>query len=134
MLSFNPKPDPDQARMQPWWRRLGQWLGDFHKFATTLVVIAGATIGVHVWLKGLITRVELDVAVAAAVEKALAKTMADVKSDLETVKSNTGGLPAWRADVTIRLTTVEVNAHATAEQTRSVNERVDRYLMARAGR
>lgn len=133
-ISFDPGPDPrEEARaFQPWWRRLGAWLAHFHKFVTVLVSVAGMTIAIHVWLKGLITRGELDLAVQAAVEKALMKTMLDVRSDLAVIKNSTGDLPAWRGDVTGRLAKVETKADGNAEASRAVTERVDRYLMARA--
>lgn len=125
-ISFRPDPDPDQFK--PWWRKLFAWLGDFHKFATTLVAIAGGTIVVHVWLKGLITRAELDMAVQAATQKALVEMFSQMRADMETLKSNTGGLPTWRADVTVRLGKVEDHAVTNADQIVRVEARVDRFL------
>lgn len=125
-ISFRPDPDPNQFK--PWWRKLAAWLGDFHKFATTLLAIGGATIVIHVWLKGLVTRAELDMAVQAATQKALVETFSAMKADLETLKNNTGGLPTWRADVTQRLGKVEDHSAANGDQIVRVEARVDRFL------
>lgn len=126
MISFRPDPDPNQFK--PWWRRAVAWIGEFHKFATTLIAVAGVTVAVHVWLKGLITRAELDVAVQAATSKALVEMFSQMRADMETLKSNTGGLPAWRANVTERLGKVEDHASTNADQIVRVEARVDRFL------
>jgi hypothetical protein len=133
-ISFNPPPDRDDRRsmraMVPRLRRAVAWIADFHKFVITLAGIATATVGAHVFLKGLITRKELDLAVESAVTKALA----DVRADLAIIKTNTGGIPEWRGDMTTRVISLEQRisiAHKLAEKNES---RIDTYLTTRVGR
>ena len=134
-ISFSPEPDPreEAKRFAPWWRRLGAWLADFQKFVMVLVGISGTTIAIHVWLKGLITRAELDLAVQTAVEKAVTKAMLDVRSDVTDLKTATGGLGPFRASTSDRLANVEAKANVNSDQVTKLGDRFDRYL-ARGGR
>jgi hypothetical protein len=132
-ISFHPPPDPEERRslraIVPWWRRFTAWLADFHKFVTTLVAVAGTTIAVHVWLKGLITRKELELAVDAAVTK----SMAEVKGDLATIKTNTGGLPDWRGETARRLGKAEDKLVEVEKQTDKNERRIDTYIAIQRG-
>lgn len=136
-ISFNPPPDRDVRRsvraMVPWWRRATAWLADFHKFATTLVAVAGTTVAIHVWLKGLITRAELDLAVDAAVTKATEKALLDVRGDLAIIKTNTGGLPQWRGETTEKVVKLEEKASVAAKDAQKANDRIDTYLINARG-
>jgi len=117
-------------RVLPWWRRAWAWIGDFHKFVVTLISIAGTTIVVHVWLKGLVTRAELEHSVEVAVEKAVRQALVDSRTDIEILKQRTGGVPEWRADVTDRLLKVEGKAAAAEKQGEKNEDRIDRYIAA----
>ena len=79
--------------MQPKWKQFLGWLGEFQKFAVTLISVATVSIAVHVWLKGLITRKELEVAVDASVRSAVVAVLTDVQVDVDLLKTRTGGLP-----------------------------------------
>lgn len=132
-LSFHPPPDPDERRSMraivPWWRRLTAWLSDFHKFVTTLIAIAGTTIAVHVWLKGLITRKELELAVDSAVTNA----MVGVKGDVAIIKTNVGGLPDWRGETTRRIGDIEVKLSSVEKQTDKNERRLDTFISTARG-
>lgn len=131
-ISFHPE-DPDERKsmrgMLPWWRRLTAWLSDFHKFVTTLIAIAATTIAVHVWLKGLITRSELELAVDSAVTNA----MAGVKGDVAIIKTNVGGLPDWRAETTRRIGVVEVKLGTVEKQGDKTEHRLDTFISTARG-
>lgn len=114
--------------MVPWLRRLMAWLSDFHKFVTTVAAIAAVSIAVHVWLKGLITRAELDLAVDAAVQKATEKALLDIRGDLAIIKTNTGGLPQWRGETSEKLIALDGKASAAAKDATKANDRIDTYL------
>jgi hypothetical protein len=124
-----PEPDPRQEAeaFKPWWRRAGEWLGDFHKFVLTLIGISTVTLAAHAWLKGLITRRELDLAVQVAVDKALVQVL----SDLRDIKANTGGLPDWRGDVSIRLARVETSEGKDHETIVHVQAQLDHQFVIR---
>lgn len=128
-ISFIPEPDPrEEARaFKPWWRRAWEWITDFHKFVLTFGGIAAATLAGHAWLKGLITRRELDLAVQVAVEKALVQVLADLKD----IKTNTGGLPEWRGDVTVRLAKVESDVSHDHEAIVRVQIQLDHQFVIR---
>jgi hypothetical protein len=136
-ISFHPPPDPDERRslraVMPWWRRLFAWLSDFHRFATTLIAVAGTTIAVHVWLKGLITRAEMDLAVEAAVTKATEKALLEVRGDLAIIKTNTGGLPEWRGDTSKRVISLEEKVSSASKDAQKANDRLDTYLINARG-
>jgi hypothetical protein len=134
-ISFHPPPDHEARRsmrgMIPWWRRLAAWLGEFHKFVSTIVAIAAVTIAIHVWLKGLITRSELDLAVEAAVSKTTDRVLLDIRGDLAIIKTNTGGLPEWRGVTTAKVSRLE-DRTADALKLAEKNEgRIDIYLTSR---
>jgi hypothetical protein len=114
--------------MMPWWRRFVAWVGDFHKFVIALISIASATVAIHVWLKGLITRAELEVAVEAATEKAVVKTLLDVKTDVSDLKTNTAGLPAWRKEATTKLDQHDTRIGVVEHQEENLQGRFDKYL------
>jgi hypothetical protein len=114
--------------MMPWWRRFVAWVSDFQKFVIALSSIAAATVGIHVWLKGLITRAELEVAVEAAVEKAVIKTLLDVKTDVSDLKTNTSGLPAWRKEATTKLDQHDTRIGVVEHQEENLQGRFDKYL------
>jgi hypothetical protein len=137
-FSFRPPPDPDERRsvraMVPWWRRLVAWAGDFHKFVVTGIAICGTTVVIHVWLKGLITRAELDVAVAASVTTATEKVLLEIRGDLAIIKMNTAGLPDWRGSTTAKVIALEQQI-AGAQRLAEKNEnRIDTYLTSRVRR
>lgn len=131
-ISFHPSPDPDERRSMraivPWWRRAWAWIADFHKFAVTLVTISGTTIGAHVWLKGLITRKELDVAVEAAVTKATKDALLEVRGDLAIIKTNTGGIGEWRAETTAKIIKLDEHVSAATKDATKANDRIDIFL------
>jgi hypothetical protein len=120
--------------MQPRWRRVLGWLADFHKFVITLASIAGTSVAIHVWLKGLITRAELDVAVEAAVTKATDKVLLDVRADLAIIKMNTGGLKEWRGDTTTKVIALEQGLTIAQKLAEKNESRIDTYLAARGPR
>jgi hypothetical protein len=124
-----PEPDPrEEARaFKPWWRRAWDWLNDAHKFLLTFGGICAATLAGHAWLKGLITRRELDLAVEVAVRQALAPALAD----LTTIKTNTAGLPDWRGDVTVRLAKVETDITHDHEAIVRVQIQLDHQFVIR---
>ena len=132
-ISFHPSPDPNERRslraMVPWHRKALAWLADFHKFAITVASIAATTIAVHVWLKGLIARKELDVAVEAAVTKATA----EIRGDLAIIKTNTNGIPAWRGDTSDKLIALDSKATAAVKDATKANDRIDAYLINARG-
>jgi hypothetical protein len=131
-ISFSPEPDPrEEARaFKPRWRRAWDWVTNLHKFALTLAAIGGTTLAGHAWLKGLITRKELELAVAAAVQT----EFATIKGDLETIKTNTGGLPEWRGDISIRLAKVEVSESKDHETLVHVQAQLDHQFVIRGQR
>lgn len=134
-LSFYPSPDPDDRKsvraMQPWWRRAWAWLSSYPKFVGTLLAISATNTAVHVWFKGLITRAELDVAVAAAVTEATKRTLAEIRGDLAIIKTNTGGLPEWRGETTKKVADLEKDTRAATHEAEKANQRIDTYLAAR---
>lgn len=136
-ISFHPPPDRDERRsmraMVPWHRRVIAWLSDFHKFVTTLVGIAVTSIAIHVWLKGLITRKELDVAVEASVTKSVAAALVDVRTDLAIIKTNTGGLPEWRKETTEKVIALDQKTSAATKDASKANDRIDTYLINARG-
>lgn len=128
-ISFMPEPDPrEEARkFKPWWRRAWEWANDAHKFLLTFGGICAATLAGHAWLKGLITRRELELAVQVAVDKALVQAL----SDLKDIKTNTGGLPEWRGDVTVRLAKVERDVAHDHEAIVHVQVQLDHQFVVR---
>jgi hypothetical protein len=136
-ISFHPPRDPDERRsvraMVPWWRRAWAWLSSYPKFVTTLLAITGANTVVHAWFKGLITRKELDVAVAAAVSKATEQTLAEVRGDLAIIKMNTGGLPDWRAKTTEKVVALEKDTATATHRAETAHQRIDQYLTSVRG-
>jgi hypothetical protein len=131
-ISFHPPRDPEERRsvraMVGGVRRFFGWLGDFHKFVVALVSVATLTIGAHVWLKGLITRKELEVAVEAAVTKATRDALLEVRGDLEIIKTNTGGIKDWRGETTEKLIKLDERATAATKEATKANDRIDAYL------
>jgi len=136
-ISFHPPPDPRDRKvaraMVPWWRRLFAWVGDFHKFVITLLAISAGTTAVHVWLKGLITRAELDLAVDAAVQKATKDAFLEVRGDLAIIKTNTGGLPLWRGETSAKVIALEKDVSAAGKDAQKANDRLDTYLVNARG-
>lgn len=134
-----PPPPPDREErqsvraMMPWWRRAVAWLGEFHRFVMTLLAISGITIAIHVWLKGLITRAELDVAVAAAVAEATKSTLAEVRGDLSVIKTNTAGIPEWRGETTKKVVALERDTAAALHEGEKANARIDQYFTSVRG-
>jgi hypothetical protein len=135
-ISFNPKTSDDEARpFLTWPRRFVAWVTDFHKFVTALLAIAGLTIAIHVWLKGLITRKELEVAVEASVEKAVVKGLLEARTDIADLKTSTSGLPSWRQEVTVTIGKLDERLQAASKQGEKNERRIDAYLVvARTGR
>jgi hypothetical protein len=135
-ISFHPR-DPEERRsvraMVPLHRRVIAWLADFHKFVITLVSIAATTVAIHVWLKGLITRKEMDVAVEASVSKAVAAAFVDIRTDLAIIKTNTGGLPEWRGETTAKVIKLEEKVGVAITQADKANGRIDQYLVNARG-
>jgi len=119
--------------MVPWWRRLLAWLSDFHRFVITLLAISAGTTAIHVWLKGLITRVELDLAVDAAVTKATKDAFLEVRGDLAIIKTNTGGLPQWRGETSGKVIALEEKVSAAGKDAAKANDRLDTYLVNARG-
>jgi len=119
--------------MMPWWRRAWAWLKEYPKFVATLLAISGANTAIHVWFKGLITRAELNVAVEAAVTEATKKTLADVRADLEIIKTNTAGIPDWRGETTKKVVALERDTAAATHRAETANQRIDQYLTSIRG-
>jgi hypothetical protein len=127
-ISFTPEPDPrEEAKaFKPWWRRFVDWLTDAHSIVIKVSVVCGATLGAHAWLKAQVFD--------ATVKKAVADEMLTIKVDLAELKANTGGLPAWRADVSDKISKLEdQTAHNTKDIVR-VEGRVDQWLISRGAR
>lgn len=123
-ISFVPPPDPDERKslraMRPWWKRLGAFVAD----VKVVIGICAATVAAHAWLRGLITRAELNVAVEAAVMKATA----EMRADIDTIKKNTGGLPDWRGETTTRVGKLEEKVGESTRLANKANDRIDAYL------
>lgn len=119
--------------MQPKWKQFLGWLGEFQKFAVTLISVATVSIAVHVWLKGLITRKELEVAVDASVRSAVVAVLTDVQVDVDLLKTRTGGLPEWRAEVTIKLVNLEAKMGTVEKKGEKNEDRIDRYIVVSRG-
>jgi hypothetical protein len=123
-ISFHPAPDPDDRKsiraMLPWWKRFGAFVADVKVF----IGICAATLAAHAWIKGLVTRTEVDVAVEAAVIKATAQ----IRGDLETIKTNTGGLPEWRGETSKKIVAIEKDVAAVTKDATKANDRIDAYL------
>jgi len=140
--STDPPPSAEETRqakkearaLLPWGRRFVAWVTDFHKFVTALVAISAMTIGVHVWLKGLITRKELEIAVEAAVEKAATRALLDVRTDVTKLKDDTSGLPTWRGDVTVTLSRIDTRLANAEHQGEKNEKRIDAYLVVARAR
>ena len=131
--------DPRQAKrdaraLLPWGRRFVAWVTDFHKFVTALLSISALTIGVHVWLKGLITRAELELAVEASVEKAVTKVLLDVRTDVANLKDATAGLPQWRSGVDVTLGKIDTRITAVEHQGEKNENRLNTYLVTARSR
>jgi hypothetical protein len=107
---------------------------DFHKFVTALLSISALTIGVHVWLKGLITRAELELAVEASVEKAVTKVLLDVRTDVANLKDATAGLPQWRSGVDVTLGKIDTRITAVEHQGEKNENRLNTYLVTARSR
>jgi len=131
-ISFHPPPDPEERRsvraMVGRVRRVFGWLGDFHKFVVTLVSVATLTVGAHLWLKGLITRKELEVAVEAAVTKSTKDALLQIRGDLDIIKTNTGGVKEWRGATTEKLIGLERDLSIATKDATKANDRIDAYL------
>lgn len=131
-ISFNPKPSGDDARpFLPWWRRFVAWVSDFHKFVTALLAIAGLTIGIHVWLKGLITRRELEIAVEASVEKAVKEALRETGAKITDLKDKIAGdppLPQWRGETTTKIGNLDERVNAAKAQGEKNERRIDSYI------
>lgn len=131
--------DPRQAKREarallPWGRRFIAWITDFHKFVTALVSIAAVTVAIHVWLKGLITRKELEIAVTAAVTTAVTQALLDMRTDVVKLKEDSAwmkdtakGLPEWKVSI-------ETRVAATEHQGEKNEKRIDAYLVVARSR
>jgi hypothetical protein len=137
-ISFHPPPNRDDRRslraMVPWWRRGWAWISDAHRFVVTVIAVCGTTIVIHVWLKGLITRAELDVAVAASVTTATDKVLLEIRGDLAIIKMNTAGLPDWRGSTTAKVIALEQQVAGAQKLAEKNENRIDTYLTSRMRR
>jgi len=126
----------DTRAILPWHRRFALWITDFHKFVTAVLGIAALTIVVHVWLKGLITRAELEVAVTASVEKAVTKVILKTQSDVSDIKDAIAGspaLPVWRGETTTKVEHLEERLATTKALGEKNERRIDSYIARRGG-
>jgi hypothetical protein len=115
--------------MLPWWRRLSAWVTDFHSIVSKVAAIAVATVAIHVWIKGIVTRSELH----AEVKQAVIEALLDVNTDLLIAKERAAGIPAWRVQVDERLPKVEHQAAEAERIGQKANDRVDTYLDKKGG-
>ena len=111
--------------MLPWWKRLGGFVADVKVF----IGICVATLAAHAWIKGLITRAELDLAVKAEVATQVKEALREVRVDLDIIKTNTGGIKEWRGATTEKLIGLERDSANAANEAKKANDRIDSYLV-----
>jgi hypothetical protein len=111
--------------MQPLHRRIFGLIADVKVFAG----ICAATIAGHAWLKGLVTRAEVNLAVKAEVTLQVKAALDEMRADLAIIKTNTGGLPEWRGQTSDRVVKLEEKADEAKHLATKANDRIDSYLV-----
>lgn len=120
-------PEPDSRRIKPWWRRARDFIVDGHKLVVAIASICAATIGVHVWLKSLVSERRVQDVVVAAVTKALLETNGRVS----TLEDRTSGLPDWRVATIAKMASDETRLMTLEHRADNVDKRFDAFMIRR---